>query len=70
MKINGGMCKNTMACTRNAIDNVRVNNAFFIEMMFIWKVIKSHFTGANDKGTLTLVVISHEIYETRFINFI
>ena len=29
--------------TRNVIDNVCVNNAFLIEIMFILKAIKSHF---------------------------
>ena len=49
----------------NVIDNVRVNNAFLIEIMLHLKVIKSHFKGSYDKQNLTLVVISYEIYETR-----
>ena len=32
-----------LACTRNVIDNVRVNNAFLIELMFILKAIKFYF---------------------------
>ena len=40
-------CNNTLAHTCNAIDNIRVSNAFFTEIteMFILKVIKSHFLG-------------------------
>ena len=38
---------------------------FLIEIMFILKVIKSHFKGLYDKQNLTLVVISYEIHETR-----
>ena len=53
-----------MAHTRNVIDNVRVNNAFLIEIMLILKAIKSYFRGSYDKQNLTLVVISYEIYET------
>ena len=36
-------CNNTLARTRNVIDNVRVNNAFSYEIMFILKAIKFHF---------------------------
>ena len=36
-------CNNTLARTRNVMDNVRVNNFFFIEMMFILNAIKPHF---------------------------
>ena len=61
----GHICNNTKAQTRNVIDNVRVNNAFLIEIMFNLKAIKSHFKGSYDKQNLTLVVISSEIYETR-----
>ena len=65
------MCNNTLARRRNVIDNVRVNNAFLIEIMIILKAIKFQFKGPYDKQNLTLVVISNEIYETsRFINFI
>ena len=39
---------------------------FHIKIIFILKVLKSHFKGAYDKRNLTLVVILHvyEIYET------
>ena len=45
---------------------------FHIELMFVSKVIKSHFKGLDDKQNFTLMVISYEIYETslHFINFI
>ena len=33
-------CNNTLARTRNVIDNVRVNNAFFIDIMIIVKAMK------------------------------
>ena len=38
-------CNNSLARTRNVIDNVRVNNAsqFLIEIIFILKAMKSHF---------------------------
>ena len=39
-------CNNTLARKRNVIDNVRVNNAFFAEIMFILKAIKYHFRGS------------------------
>ena len=42
------------------IDNVRFNMRFLIEIMFILKAIKSHFSGSYDKQNLTLVVISYE----------
>ena len=58
------MCNNTLAHNRNVIDNVRVNNAFLIEIMIILKAIKSHFKGSYNKQNLILVVISYEIYET------
>ena len=51
-------CNNTLARTRKVTDNVRVNNAFFIEIMFILKAIKSHFKGSYDKQNLARVVIS------------
>ena len=57
---------------RNVIDNVRVNNAFSFEIMFILKAIKSCFKGSYDEQNLTLVVISYEIYEThqRLVSYI
>ena len=55
---------NTLACSRNIIDNVHVNNAFLNEIIIILKVIKPCFKGSYDKQNLTLVVISYEIYET------
>ena len=58
-------CNNTLARRSNVIDNVRVNNAFLIEITIVLKAIKSHFKGSYDKQNLTLVVISYEIYETR-----
>ena len=57
--------RNTLAHTSNAIDHVRVNNAFLIELLFILTAIKFYFEGLYDKQILTLVVISCEIYETR-----
>ena len=36
-------CNNILARTRNVIDNVRVNNAFVIELTFILKAIKFYF---------------------------
>ena len=36
-----------------------------IEIMFILKAIKTNFKESYDKQNLTLLVISHEIYETR-----
>ena len=57
---------NTFARTFNVIENVRVDNAFLIEMMLILKAIKSHGKGSYDKKqNLNLVVISYEIYKTR-----
>ena len=54
---------NTLAQSkRSVIDNVRVNNAFLIEIMIILKAIESHFRGSYDKQNLTRVA--------RFINFI
>ena len=35
-------CNNTLARTRNVIDNVRVNNTFFLEILFNLKAIKFH----------------------------
>ena len=56
------------------IDNVRFNMRFLIEIMFILKAIKSHFSGSYDKQNLTLVVISYANLKNspkaRFINFI
>ena len=43
----GHTCNNTLA--RNVIDNVRVNNAFLLEIMINLKAIKSHFKGLYDK---------------------
>ena len=39
--------------------------SFLTEIIFILKVIKSHFKGSCDKQSLTLVVILYESYETR-----
>ena len=38
-------CNNTLALMRNVIDNVHVNNAFHIELMFILKAITSRLKG-------------------------
>ena len=38
---------------------------FLIEIKFILKAIKFNFKGPYDKQTLTLVITSHEIDETR-----
>ena len=60
-------CNNTLAHTHNIIDSVHFSNVF-LEIMFILKVIKSHFRGSYDKQNLTLgelVIILYEIYETR-----
>ena len=61
----GHTCINNLAPVRNALDNVRVNSRFLVEMMFILKAIKSNFKRPYDKESLTLVVNSYEIYETR-----
>ena len=37
---------------------------FLLEIMFILKMIKSHFKGSYDEQNLTLVVISYKIHET------
>ena len=37
---------------------------FLIEIVFIFKGIKSHFKRSDDKQNLTLLVVSYEIYET------
>ena len=44
---------------------------FLIEIMLTLKAIKPDFKGSYDKHNLTLVVILHEIYETRrsFVSF-
>ena len=55
----------TFTSTRNIIDNVPVNNAFLLEIIFILKVIKSHFKGSYEKQNLTPVVTSYDIYEPR-----
>ena len=55
-------CNNTLARRRNVIDNVRVNNAFLIEIMIILKAIKSHFKGSYDKQNLTLKMIVTSFY--------
>ena len=38
---------------------------FILEVLSIFKAIKSDFKGSYDKQNLTFVVISYEIYETR-----
>ena len=38
---------------------------FVIEIMLIYKAIKSHFKGSYDNQNLILVVISYKIYKTR-----
>ena len=50
---------------RNVMDNVRISNAFHIEIMITLKAIKSLYSGSYDKQNLTHVVRSYEIYETR-----
>ena len=42
-------CNNTLARTRNVIDNVRVNNAVLREIIFILKATKSYFKRSYDK---------------------
>ena len=49
---------------RNVTDNVIFNNAFFHIALILMKAIKSHFKG-HMINSLTPVVISYEIYETR-----
>ena len=46
-------------------DDVRDNNAFFVEIMSTLKAIKNPFERSYDKQNITLVVISYEIYQTR-----
>ena len=41
---------------------------FLLEIMFILKMIKSHFKGSYDEQNLTLVVISYKIYKTRQVH--
>ena len=48
------MCNNTLARTRNVIDNVRVSNAFLLEIMVILKAIKSLLKGHMIKRILHL----------------
>ena len=50
---------------RNVTDNVRVSNAFLIEIMIVSKAIKFYFKVSYDKQNLILVVISYEMYDTR-----
>ena len=47
IKSHAHTCDSTFARTRNVIDNISVNNAFSMEIMFILKAIKSHF---KDQG--------------------
>ena len=42
-------CNNTLARTRNVIDNVHVNVRFPMKIMFILKAIKFHLKGSYDK---------------------
>ena len=46
-------------------DDVRDNNAVFVEIMSTLKAIKSSFEKSYDKQNITLVVNSYEIYQTR-----
>ena len=42
-------------------DDVRGNNAFFVEIMSTLKAIKSHVERSYDKQNITVTVISYEI---------
>ena len=52
-------CNNTLARTRNVIDNVVSSVRFLVEIMLTLKAIKSHLKGSYDKQK-----------KARFINFI
>ena len=59
---------NTLARTRNVIDKSVSTMRFLIEihvMLILKAKKKTYFKGSYDKQSLTLVVISYEIYETR-----
>ena len=62
-------CNSILSRTRDVTDNVRVNNAFPLEILFILKTMKYHLKGSYDKPNISLVVISYEIYETRRRSF-
>ena len=55
----------TLAHKCNAIDNVRVDNAFSSGNIVQFEGDKINFKESYDKQNLSLVVISYEIYETR-----
>ena len=42
-------CNNTLARRRDVIDNVRVNNAFLVEIVIILNGMESHFEVSYDK---------------------
>ena len=53
------------AGTSKRHDDVRDNNAFFVEILSTFKAIKSSSERSYDKQNITLVVISYEIYQIR-----
>ena len=59
------MCINTFGGNKYRHDDVRDNNAFFVEILSTLKAIESSFERSYDKQNITLVVISYEIYQTR-----
>ena len=52
------------AGTSNVMNNVRDNNAFFVEILSTLKAIKSPFERSYDKQNIILVVISYDIFQT------
>ena len=58
------MCINNFGGKKYRHDDVRDNNAFFVEILSSLKAIKSSFERSYDKQDITLVVISYEIYQT------
>ena len=52
---------NTFGGSMQRYDDVRDNNAFFVEIMFILEAKKHSFERSYDKYDITLVVVSCEI---------
>ena len=59
------MCNNTLARTRNVIDNVHVNNVFLIEIVYILKAIKSHLKGRMINRILHLLSFHTEFIKKK-----
>ena len=54
---------NILMCICKATEMTVSMMHLLIEIMFIWKIIKSHFKGSYGKHNLTLLVMSYEIYQ-------